>query len=140
MQSQPESAGFLNPRPVSAHPGQPPRRASARPRPFRRCPRSRLASLLLLVLGLATGPLVLSVPPVLAQESPAVAASIGVNINTATAAELAAGLSGVGASRAEAIVRYREQFGPFESIEELIEVSGIGSATVERNRERLLLR
>jgi competence protein ComEA len=62
-----------------------------------------------------------------------------VDINTASASELAAGLNGVGASRAEAIVRYREQFGPFESIEELAEVSGIGPATVERNRAILRL-
>jgi competence protein ComEA len=36
-------------------------------------------------------------------------------------------------------VRYREQFGPFESIEELTEVRGIGAATLERNRERIRL-
>lgn len=57
-----------------------------------------------------------------------------VNINVATASELAAALNGVGLSRAEAIVRYREQFGPFESVDELSEVSGIGAATVEKNR------
>ncbi len=62
-----------------------------------------------------------------------------ININTANAEELASGLTGVGGSRAEAIVRYREQFGPFESIEELAEVSGIGMATVERNREHIRL-
>lgn len=63
--------------------------------------------------------------------------SAGVNINTATAAELATALSGVGGSKAEAIVRYREQFGPFQSVEELSEVAGIGAATVERNRARI---
>jgi competence protein ComEA len=92
-----------------------------------------------LVLGLASAPLLVSAPSALAQEPAVAVDSVGVNINTATASELAAGLSGVGASRAEAIVRYREQFGPFESIEELAEVSGIGSATVERNRDRLRL-
>ncbi|MFK7829274.1 MAG: ComEA family DNA-binding protein [Congregibacter sp.] len=58
----------------------------------------------------------------------------GVNINTASAAELASALVGVGTSRADAIVRYREQFGPFESVDELSEVSGIGASTVEQNR------
>jgi competence protein ComEA len=58
----------------------------------------------------------------------------GVNINTATAAELSAALNGVGGSKAEAIIRYREQFGAFESVEELTEVKGIGTATLERNR------
>ena len=63
----------------------------------------------------------------------------GININTAGAEELAAQLSGIGRTRAAAIVRYREQFGPFESAEELAEVSGIGMLTVERNRERIRL-
>jgi competence protein ComEA len=63
-----------------------------------------------------------------------------VDINTASAEELAASLSGVGASKAEAIVRYREQFGPFASIDELTEVAGIGAATVERNRALMRLR
>nr|WP_152025403.1 ComEA family DNA-binding protein [Congregibacter litoralis] len=62
-----------------------------------------------------------------------------VNINSATALELAEGLTGIGGSKAEAIVRYREEFGPFESIDELSEVTGIGAATVERNRQRLRL-
>jgi competence protein ComEA len=73
-------------------------------------------------------------PPVAEQ-----AQAAGININTASAEELAAGLSGVGASKALAIVRYREQFGDFESIDELTEVSGIGAATVERNRALLTL-
>ncbi|MFT7288629.1 MAG: competence protein ComEA [Halieaceae bacterium] len=62
-----------------------------------------------------------------------------ININLAEAQALAAGLTGVGASRAEAIVRYREQFGHFESVEELAEVQGIGLSTVERNRARIRL-
>ncbi|MDP5054372.1 MAG: ComEA family DNA-binding protein [Congregibacter sp.] len=61
-------------------------------------------------------------------------APTSVNINTASAAELATLLNGVGGSKAEAIVRYREQFGLFESVDELSEVTGIGAATVERNR------
>jgi competence protein ComEA len=60
--------------------------------------------------------------------------SAAVNINVASANELASLLNGVGARKAEAIVRYREQFGPFESVDELSEVAGIGASTVERNR------
>lgn len=63
-----------------------------------------------------------------------------VNINQADVPELAQLLSGVGQARAEAIVRYREQFGPFETAEELAEVQGIGLATVERNRAVIRLR
>ena len=74
-----------------------------------------------------------------AQEVGAAPAPATVNINSADAATLAEALSGVGVSRAEAIVRYREMYGPFESIEELVEVSGVGSATLERNRERIAL-
>jgi len=62
-----------------------------------------------------------------------------VSINSASAEELAAALVGVGQSKAEAIVRYREQFGAFGSIEELTEVRGIGPATLERNRALLSL-
>ena len=68
------------------------------------------------------------------------AQAASVNINTASVEELAQNLTGVGGSKAEAIVRYREQFGPFESVEELAEVTGIGSSTVERNRGRIRLR
>jgi len=48
-----------------------------------------------------------------------------VNINTATAEELQA-LPGIGESRAQAIVAYREEHGPFTYVEDLRAVSGIG--------------
>lgn len=60
-----------------------------------------------------------------------------VSINQADAKELAQMLNGVGLKKAEAIVRYREQNGPFTEIEQLQEVPGIGPSLVERNRERL---
>ena len=62
-----------------------------------------------------------------------------VNINTADAATLASALQGVGESRAQEIVRYRETYGPFVSIDELADVKGIGTATVERNRPHITL-
>jgi competence protein ComEA len=64
------------------------------------------------------------------------AAGSSVNINTADVAELSA-LDGIGQSKAEAIVAFREENGPFTHIDELVKVSGIGLATLERNRERL---
>ena len=60
-----------------------------------------------------------------------------VDINTATAEELAAAISGVGLKKAMAIVAYREENGPFATIDDLARVRGIGSVTVDSNRERL---
>ena len=62
-----------------------------------------------------------------------------VNVNTADAETLSQALLGVGKSRAEAIVRYRDEFGPFMTIEDLLEVKGIGESTLERNRDRITL-
>lgn len=60
-----------------------------------------------------------------------------VNINQADAETLARVLHGVGAARAEAIIRYRESNGGFMTAEELANVSGIGLATVDRNQARI---
>ena len=62
-----------------------------------------------------------------------------VNINLATAAELQDKLVGIGAKKAQAIVDYREKNGKFVSLEQLTEVSGIGKATLEKNRDRIAL-
>jgi competence protein ComEA len=62
-----------------------------------------------------------------------------VNINSADAGTLAAGLNGIGQTRAMEIVRYREAYGPFASVEELTEVKGIGKSTLEKNRALITL-
>ena len=59
------------------------------------------------------------------------------NLNDADAATLQKELSGVGEAKAKAIVTYRETNGPFASIDELLEVKGIGKAILDRNREKL---
>ncbi|MFZ7343522.1 ComEA family DNA-binding protein [Avibacterium volantium] len=59
------------------------------------------------------------------------------NINTATASDIQRSLVGIGAKKAEAIVEYREKHGKFTAIEQLLEVQGIGKATLEKNRERI---
>ena len=56
-----------------------------------------------------------------------------VNVNTASAAELAESLDGIGESKAKAIVAYRQANGGFKNADELTEVKGIGLKTVERN-------
>jgi competence protein ComEA len=60
-----------------------------------------------------------------------------VNVNEADAASIANMLVGVGISRAQAIVDYRDQYGRFYSAEELTAVKGIGQSTVERNLSRI---
>lgn len=62
-----------------------------------------------------------------------------VNINTADAETLASSLTGVGSTRAQAIVEDREAHGPFESVDDMTRVSGVGAATVDANRERISL-
>jgi competence protein ComEA len=61
-----------------------------------------------------------------------------VNINSADKAALMS-VKGVGEVRAEAIINYREKNGPFKSVDQLIEVEGIGKATVDANREILTI-
>ncbi|KJY91133.1 MULTISPECIES: helix-hairpin-helix domain-containing protein [Vibrio] len=64
---------------------------------------------------------------------------ITVNVNTAEAAELAALLIGVGAQKAQAIVRYREENGPFLKVSDLALVKGIGPALIDKNLSRIKL-
>lgn len=54
-----------------------------------------------------------------------------VNINTANKEELKT-LTGIGDSKADAIIKYREENGGFKSVEELMKVSGIGEKTLEK--------
>ena len=53
-----------------------------------------------------------------------------INVNAASASELDE-LPGIGPALAAAIIEYREEHGPFTSAEELMEVYGIGEATLE---------
>lgn len=61
-----------------------------------------------------------------------------VNINTAGEDELRS-LTGIGPVLAQRIIDYREANGPFRSVEELLEVSGIGEATLEKFREDVVI-
>jgi competence protein ComEA len=59
-----------------------------------------------------------------------------VNINTATAEELDT-LPGVGPSIAQRIIDYRTTNGPFQSIEDIKNVKGIGDATFEKLKDKI---
>lgn len=58
------------------------------------------------------------------------------NINKASAEELQ-NLPGIGPSKAEAIVQYRKEHGPFKSVDELKNVTGIGDKTLEKIKPQL---
>ncbi|EJM01471.1 competence protein ComEA-like protein with helix-hairpin-helix repeat region [Pseudomonas sp. GM102] len=60
-----------------------------------------------------------------------------VDLNGADAPTLQRELSGIGEAKAKAIVAYRESNGPFSSVDELLEVKGIGKAILDKNREKL---
>ncbi len=62
-----------------------------------------------------------------------------ININTADATTLSEGLKGVGPSKAEAIIAYRESYGPFQAVEELTAVKGIGESLLSKNRDKIIL-
>lgn len=57
-----------------------------------------------------------------------------INLNTADTDELES-LNGIGKSKAEAIIKYREENGYFSSIDDLLNVSGIGEKTFENIQE-----
>ena len=60
-----------------------------------------------------------------------------VNINTANQEALADVITGVGEKKAAAIISYREENGPFESVEDLANIKGISAGMIEKNRDRL---
>ena len=66
-------------------------------------------------------------------------ASQAVNINKATAEEISEALTGIGLSKAQAIVEYRKANGEFKHADELVNVKGIGIRTVDQNRGMILL-
>jgi competence protein ComEA len=67
-------------------------------------------------------------------EVPGTSGTSLVNVNVASAEELET-LPGIGEVLAATIIEYREQNGPFASVDQLIEVSGIGEVTLEEIRE-----
>jgi len=71
--------------------------------------------------------------------SPASSGDSGpVHLNTASETELEA-LPGIGPSLAEAIVDYRTTHGPFSSVDELLDVRGIGQSKLEALRDQVVL-
>lgn len=59
-----------------------------------------------------------------------------IRLNQATIDDLIT-LSGIGPSKAEAIIAYRDEIGNFKEVDDLLEVSGIGEATLDAIRDEL---
>jgi competence protein ComEA len=56
------------------------------------------------------------------------------NINTASPEALAEFLVGIGPKKAQAIVQHRTEQGPFKTLDDLLDVKGIGEVTLQKNR------
>lgn len=63
-----------------------------------------------------------------------------VNVNTADAQSISDALSGIGLTKAEAIIQYRKANGAFKSLDEFVLVKGIGPKTVEQNKQDILFK
>ncbi|MBA8918725.1 MULTISPECIES: ComEA family DNA-binding protein [Bacillus] len=74
-----------------------------------------------------------------AADTPGNEQSQGVNVNQADAAELQT-INGIGPSKAEAIITYREEHGEFQQIEDLRNISGFGEKTIERLKNQLTVK
>lgn len=61
---------------------------------------------------------------------------VALNLNTATAEQLM-NIEGLGVVKANAIIHYREENGGFSTVEEIMEVSGIGEAIYEKTKNFL---
>ncbi len=70
---------------------------------------------------------------------PTITLASSVNINHADAKVISTLLKGIGDKKAQAIVDYRNEHGAFSSIDELLNVPGIGEKTLQRLRSQLSL-
>lgn len=104
--------------------------------------KARLASLLFAVCAsLSVAALAAETSPISSAqaETVQVAQAATINLNTADAATLQRELTGIGEIKAQAIVAYRDEHGRFATVDELLEVKGIGQATLEKNRDKLMV-
>ena len=83
--------------------------------------------------------LLLALGAVIFQPAMAAEPAAPININTASAQEIADALNGIGLSKAQAIVAWREQHGKFTDASQLTEIKGIGEATLAKNSGRIVL-
>jgi len=99
---------------------------------------TKVAALVLALFCAVAVPAAFAVEPATASAQKATVTA-KVNINTASAEDLSEMLTGIGPSKAAAIVAHREQHGAFKAVNDLVNVKGIGEATLEKNRDRISL-
>lgn len=63
---------------------------------------------------------------------------MGININTADAKTLLE-LKGIGLKKAQTIISYREQNGPFKSVDDLLHVKGINKKIIDQNHNKIVV-
>lgn len=62
-----------------------------------------------------------------------------INLNTADAETLRRELAGIGEAKAQAIIAHRDANGAFSSVDEVLEVNGIGKTLLDRNLDKLTI-
>lgn len=67
------------------------------------------------------------------EDNPPASSPSILNINTANAQQISSALKGIGMKKAQAIVDYRNNYGDFAHVDELMAVKGIGKNTLEKN-------
>ncbi|HDX9626556.1 TPA: helix-hairpin-helix domain-containing protein [Bacillus cereus] len=73
------------------------------------------------------------------QEGAAVSKGEGkVQINAASKEQLEQ-ITGIGSRKAESILKYREEHGPFQKIEDLLEIDGIGVKSLEKIKDQIII-
>jgi competence protein ComEA len=65
-----------------------------------------------------------------------ISAFAAINLNTADKAALES-ISGIGPAKAEAIIKYRDEHGSFKSVDELLNIKGIGPKILENIKEQV---
>ena len=86
----------------------------------------------LAVLSIAIAIVMVFIGPVWAKDAGKI------NLNKATVEELVQ-LKGIGQKYAERIVEFREKNGPFKKTEDLMNVPGIGTKILEKNKDRIVV-
>ncbi len=89
------------------------------------------------LLVISFSPLSIAADPVDISKSDAPLLASKVDVNTATAENLAENLKGIGLKKAEAIVQWREKNGNFTHIDQLLEVKGVGQKIIDLNKSKI---